>query len=168
MSLAADLLAQSLMLAELEPKKTKQASLRRAVSAAYYSLFHLLVDDAARLFVRDDFARIALISRTFDHGKMKEVAGHFLGNDLPERIRSKPTYQTPPELIVVAEAFVKLQQLRHEADYNVNRQFTRTEVQQLIRDVENAFASWNKVRNTDDARLFLASFSMWDTWNKRR
>ncbi len=168
MSLAADLLAQALMLAELEPKKPKQASLRRAVSAAYYSLFHLPVDDAARLFVRDDFARIALIARSFDHGKMKEVASHFLGNDLPERIRLKLVYQTPPELRVVAEAFVKLQQLRHEADYNVNRQFTRSEVQQLIRDAETALVSWNKVRNTDDARMFLACFSLWDSWNKRR
>ncbi len=47
MSLASDLLDQAGTLAGLDPLKPKQASLRRAISAAYYSLFHLLIDDAA-------------------------------------------------------------------------------------------------------------------------
>ena len=166
MSLAHDLLDQASALARLDPKKPKQASLRRAVSAAYYALFHLLVEEAARLFVRDDFTRAALIGRTFDHIKMKEVSGHFLGDDLPERIRSKPAYQTPAELKVVAEALIKLQQHRHEADYNLDRQFRRSEVQELIRDVEIAFTNWEIVRNTDDARMYLACFLLWDTWKK--
>ena len=34
-----------------EPRRPKQASLRRAVSAACYALFHLLVDDAERAFL---------------------------------------------------------------------------------------------------------------------
>ena len=48
MSLASDLLDQANTLAGLDPKKPKQASLRRAISAAYYSGFHLLIDDGAR------------------------------------------------------------------------------------------------------------------------
>ena len=43
MTLAADLLKQAERLAKLEPKRPKQASLRRSISAAYYSLFHLLM-----------------------------------------------------------------------------------------------------------------------------
>jgi uncharacterized protein (UPF0332 family) len=46
MALAEDLLEQARHLAKREPKRPKQASLRRAVSAAYYSLFHLLVSSA--------------------------------------------------------------------------------------------------------------------------
>ncbi len=48
MSLASDLLDQASILADLDPMKPKQASLRRAISAAYYSVFHLLIDDGAR------------------------------------------------------------------------------------------------------------------------
>ncbi len=42
MPLAQDLLEQARHLANREPKRPKQASLRRAVSRAYYALFHLL------------------------------------------------------------------------------------------------------------------------------
>ncbi len=44
-----DLLEQAERLAMLEIKKPKQASLRRAISAAYYAMFHLLVDEACRV-----------------------------------------------------------------------------------------------------------------------
>lgn len=48
MTLHHDLLEQAEHLAKRETKKPKQASLRRAVSSAYYALFHLLVSDGAR------------------------------------------------------------------------------------------------------------------------
>lgn len=48
MTLAKDFLSQARMLAHREPRRPKQASLRRAASAAYYALFHLLVDAASR------------------------------------------------------------------------------------------------------------------------
>ena len=51
MSLPRDLLAQAKLLATKEKSRPKQASLRRSVSAAYYALFHLLVDAAARRLV---------------------------------------------------------------------------------------------------------------------
>jgi uncharacterized protein (UPF0332 family) len=50
-SLAADLVDQAAHLTALERGRPKQASLRRAVSSAYYSLFHLIVDDASRYLV---------------------------------------------------------------------------------------------------------------------
>ena len=39
----------------MEPK---QASLRRAISAAYYSLFHLLIDDGARRITTNPLIRV--------------------------------------------------------------------------------------------------------------
>ena len=46
MNLAEDLLEQANHLARREKGKPKQASLRRAVSTAYYAAFHLLVAEA--------------------------------------------------------------------------------------------------------------------------
>ena len=46
LSLHADLLRQARQLALKEPRRPSQASLRRAISASYYALFHLLVDEA--------------------------------------------------------------------------------------------------------------------------
>jgi hypothetical protein len=47
MPLAHDLLEQARFLVGRERRKPKQASLRRAVSTAYYAAFHLLGTDAA-------------------------------------------------------------------------------------------------------------------------
>jgi len=48
MGLAQDLLRQANHLATYEGANPSQASLRRAVSTAYYALFHLLIEDAAQ------------------------------------------------------------------------------------------------------------------------
>jgi uncharacterized protein (UPF0332 family) len=45
-SFADDLLQQAYHLARKERLNPRQASLRRAVSTAYYALFHLLIDEA--------------------------------------------------------------------------------------------------------------------------
>jgi hypothetical protein len=43
-----DLQQQALELAGRDPRRPKQANLRRAVSASYYALFHFLVDQSCR------------------------------------------------------------------------------------------------------------------------
>ncbi len=44
-----DLFAQAEMLALVDSRKPKQVNLRRAISAAYYGVFHYLVDEACRV-----------------------------------------------------------------------------------------------------------------------
>jgi hypothetical protein len=44
-----ELLSQAYHLATKEPKNPRQASLRRAVSSAYYALFHLLLYEATHM-----------------------------------------------------------------------------------------------------------------------
>ena len=46
MAFAQDLLEQSRHFANREPKRPRQASLRRAISTAYYALLHLLTTAA--------------------------------------------------------------------------------------------------------------------------
>ena len=53
-----DLLEQAYDLAQKEPANPKQASLRRAVSTAYYSLFHLLIDEAVSKWAVERHRRI--------------------------------------------------------------------------------------------------------------
>ena len=48
MTLANDLPAQAKHLASRERGRPRQASLRRAASAAYYALFHLLIREASQ------------------------------------------------------------------------------------------------------------------------
>jgi hypothetical protein len=67
-----DLLSQALSLVRKEPRNPKQASLRRAVSTAYYALFHLLISEAAANWNRANL-RTAL-GRAFDHSIMKAAS----------------------------------------------------------------------------------------------
>jgi hypothetical protein len=76
MSLHSELLEQARHLATREHRRPKQASLRRAVSAAYYALFHLLTDESTRSLISGNGAdrhelRQAL-RRSFVHADMKQ------------------------------------------------------------------------------------------------
>lgn len=173
MSLATDLLDQADMLCKREPKNPKQASLRRAVSAAYYALFHLLTEDAARLLVglcgRVDVDSVSRVVRTFAHLDLKKVSEKFGNSELPVAFQtSTEKYRTPNDLKLVADTFGSLYQGRQDADYNTGKTVTRSEVETMIREARLAFEAWERVKTTDDARMYLACFSLWDKWNIKR
>ena len=173
MNLAAELLDQAVMLAGREPKNPKQASLRRAVSAAYYALFHLLAEAAARqlaeLCGRGDAGTISRVTRAFSHNDMKKVAEKFANSDVPAALQSSgQKYATPEDLKLVAVVFGLLYQARQEADYNTGEPVNRSEAQKLIRKAREAFDAWEQVKTTDDARMYLACFSLWDKLNIKR
>lgn len=159
MSLHGELLRQARHLAVKEPKKPRQASLRRSVSASYYALFHLLIDEAAkRMFSGKDRAalRNALV-RMFDHGTMQKVAkSHSERNQNAVQHSALNGQSIPKELVRVAGAFANLQQARHDADYNRSYRFTRSEVLDLLSVAEEAFEDWKAVRKTLQAEVFLA------------
>jgi len=71
MAYSDDLLEQAQHLAQREPKRPRQASLRRAVSSAYYALFHLLISETTKNWKRP--AERHTLARMFDHGPMGKV-----------------------------------------------------------------------------------------------
>ena len=75
MSLHGDLLTQARFLVRREPRRPRQASLRRAVSAAYYALFHLLIHEATRMMVSGSSlgSLRTLVARAFAHATMNEA-----------------------------------------------------------------------------------------------
>jgi hypothetical protein len=85
-----------------------------------------------------------------------------------------PRFNDPSRKVVVdrlrsvAIAFVDLQEARHEADYNVERSYTRGEAKVLVDLAEAAFAAWGQIRKDDLARIYLSCFLVYDDWNKER
>ncbi len=166
MSLHSDLIAQAKLLAAKEPKKPRQASLRRAVSAAYYAVFHLLVHESSRRLVTDDGAR-RFVGRAFVHTEMNKASKSFAGGVLPQKFNALTGGQVVPnQLKNVAQAFVDLQQARHQADYNLAKSFTRAETEAFIDQVELAFQDWEATKNSDLARLYLLCLLLWERWEK--
>jgi hypothetical protein len=165
MSLALDLLEQAKHLSRRERGRPRQASLRRAISAAYYALFHLLIQEATGALVARPELR-ARFARTFDHTDMRSASRAF-ANPQPNQLTALTGGAGVPEAVQdVAAAFVELQEARHEADYNLDRSFTRLECNNLVARSEQAFATWQTVRADPVARAYLAAMLLWKKWNR--
>jgi len=146
MAFPEDLLQQVYDLAYKEPTDPKQASLRRAVSTAYYALFHLLIDDAVGKWAVE--RQRSILARTFDHHKMKGTCDEVL-----KRVKSGGG--DSPELNTVANTFIRLQQHRETADYDNSRRWSRTEVVNALTLATDAFNAWLAIRSQDAAQDFL-------------
>ena len=169
MSLDRELLRHARELAERAPRRPKPANIRRAISAAYYAVFHLLTRAAARHFIggEGDAVLVARIARTFDHGKIMTASKGFASGNLPQQLQP-PTVrnQLAPKLIEVATEFVFLQNARHLADYDSEKPFTRGDAVDAVTRAEAVFQAWETVEATHEAGLYLACFYLWDIWNK--
>ncbi len=109
----------------------------------------------------------ARINRTHNHAEMKKASTMIANDKLPKAVQSPGGgYTTPPDLKSVANTFVSLQQARHEADYDLSRTFRKQEALDFIKLARQAFEAWERVRKTDDARVYLACFHLWKRWDE--
>jgi hypothetical protein len=147
-----DLLEQARYLACREPQKPRQASLRRAVSTAYYALFHLLVSEGSQRFVSNKPADLRLqVPRAFVHGDMRAACEFITGSAIIDPRNSGNLLHLlalpiEPEIRNVAATFVDLQQARHTADYDHLAQFSRVNALLKVSQAEKAFIDWRAVR----------------------
>jgi len=160
MALATDLLEQAYHLARREPKRPRQASLRRAVSTSYYALFHFLISEAT-LNWRQSSQRAAL-GRYFQHGSMAKASdkqkadcNKFLSSNPPLAPGLDTDCMTG--LRTVSFAFYQAYQQRQTADYDTAKQWTRTEALAIIDSVDAAFKAWPDIRNHKFAQNYLLS-----------
>src|SRR5206468_136362 len=121
-----------------------QASLRRATSSAYYALFHLLTYEATLRVIGNPALR-QKFSRAFDHSTMKSASSRFASAQPADVEALTGGLPIPPQLQSVASAFVGLQKMRHEADYNVVARFTRVEAENLVGRARRAFDEWQTI-----------------------
>jgi uncharacterized protein (UPF0332 family) len=146
-----DLIAHAIFLSELNlPQDPKQVDLRRAVSAAYYALFHLLTTEAAQNWKHE--GQRHRFARMFEHGPMKECSSRLLSRPLPT---DRAEILVAQDLRLVADSFSKLQQARHTADYDNSKIWSRTEVWEMIALAEDAIAVWSNIREQGVAQDYL-------------
>ena len=120
MSLAEDLLELAKKSVNYKKLDLLDARLRRAVSTAYYAVFHLLAEQGAAKLASHPGIRL-LAGRAYAHGDMYKAAKAFKSGigALPALLKAPfgGTFPAlPPELVRVAIAFVELQDARHLAD----------------------------------------------------
>lgn len=136
-----ELIAQANRLARATKQRPRQVDMNRAVSTAYCALFHTLARLCADIVAgtgKTVSAKAWLQAyRALAHGFAKNACA---------QARSKGF---PPEVLQFASAFVDLQQLRHDADYDPSRMFKRSEVVSVIGRAERAISGLRSAQRSD-------------------
>ena len=117
--------------------RPRQANLCRAVSTAYYAMFHCLAASCANTIVGgagSDRSYPAWLQtyRALEHGTARS------------RFRNRRyIVKFPPEIRSFADKFLEMQEKRHKADYDPSVNFPRLDVLSDIAAVEKAIAEFN-------------------------
>lgn len=167
------LLSQARHLAEMDSGRPVQANLRRAISAAYYAMFHFVIDRALSFFIgtgavqgSDDLRN--LMARAFEHADIKGAARAFASGNPPDLIKRALAGQPiPTELQEFTQTFVELQERRHQADYDLSSRFIRDNVLTNIQRVEEAIVNWEQIDRDHATGVFLLCVHTWNRIHRR-
>lgn len=147
------LIDQAKHLAERSSGKPRQADLRRAVSAAYYAVFHALCRTCADMMVGVGRLRNhptwAHVYRSVQHGEAKTRCSNLA--PLAKLLEPAPLDRNIRRF---AGAFASLQEQRHRADYDPHASFTRSEVLTFVASANEAVGSLE--RASKEARRAFA------------
>ena len=123
--------------------KLAAASVRRSISTAYYALFHFLLDEAARELIgthNDLRRRRRTFARMFSHAGIRTALDKIRTANIdtsvadllrPRGVVSGPV-ASPSFARDLAAAFSDAQSKRHDADYDLNKDFSEADARLLI------------------------------------
>lgn len=119
--------------------RPRETNIRRAVSSTYYALFHCLATCNANMLVGGPGANRSQPAwrqayRGLQHGTARQRCE-----------RQNIIIKFPDEIQDFAERFVDMQQKRHEADYDPDATFSKSDVIQDITDAEDVIRCFNSV-----------------------
>lgn len=168
-----DLIALADVLATIDARRPKQAHLRRSVSTAYYALFHFLIDEACRNQLGSQHAQRAFrhtLARAYTHTVIKQACVSYAGGTLKDSVgkvlpkNQAGQYAIPKAIREIAEIFVELQEIRHNADYDLSERFKRTQVLILVRQVRLRIANFRALPISDDRCFFSLAYGPGKSW----
>ncbi len=134
---------------------------RRAVSSAYYALFHAVTLAAAGLLASSD-PRLE-ITRAFNHRDLKTVATWVAGGTPPEAVATAVEALRGDERVrQVAASLEQLIANREDADYNHSATFSQRDAIVAIKDATEAVRIAGSANFTASpaGRLFLGLIAL--------
>lgn len=152
-----DLIATAQFLANGNQGKPMQAYLRRAISTAYYALFHTLAQCCADLLIGSAGAMRSKpawnqVYRALDHGSAKYACEN-----------KKVIAKFPKEIQDFANMFVMMQIERHDADYDPDKRFFKSAVLTTIAASEVVMADFATAPSKD-----RRAFAAWVLFKQRK
>ena len=144
-----ELMAHALNLIHFSPPS--EMLLRRAVSAAYYAVFHLLIFESTQHW--DNPALRTALGRGYDHGLMRSTSNRVLDG------REFPYTNEDPRVVAtlrdIAQGFSQLQQDRHFADYNLTQPLDPGTALSQVKRAEKIFLTLPPIKNEHIVQEYL-------------
>jgi uncharacterized protein (UPF0332 family) len=132
--------------------RPRQADIRRAISTAYYGVFHATVTAAADLYVgatKRSSSQYGLVYRSVNHNRLREICERACKSLPPRYAPYVPSAGFGPEIAAFATAVVELQQKRHTADYDPMVRMTRSDAVAAITTARASLAYFYAASNND-------------------
>jgi hypothetical protein len=135
----------------------RQIDLRRAISNAYYVLFHAVSIAGADQFVgsaRRSAAPYALVYRSVNHQSLRRLCEDLVKPTLPAKYQPYiPRHGLGLGIAEFSQAVVELQAKRHSADYDPTARLSVLDARMAVRTARRALARFEIARR--DRRIFL-------------
>lgn len=132
-----DFLEQAIRLANMSALKPRQIDLRRAISAAYYAVFHSFCQNCADTLVGTSKRKRPnrawqQVYRGLDHGAARSACEAARNIGFPQQIKD------------CADTFIELQKQRHDCDYDPNIRVSRFEALAVVKRAREAVKNLRK------------------------
>jgi uncharacterized protein (UPF0332 family) len=137
----------------------RQADLRRAISTAYYAVFHAVAAEAGDQLVGATLRnspRYQQVYRSIQHKRLRDVCDDLAKPKPPAKyVRHIPASGFAPDLVAVANAVSELQERRTSADYDSLFSAKTSDAVFAIATARNALA---RLRNAsrEQRRAFIS------------
>jgi len=138
------------------------ADFRRAVSASYYAVFHLISAAVAEQAYPPTPRELrGRFQRALEHRSAKNAMQSFVSHESVRGLAKEPgiSCNYNQDIAEIAKAFGELQDARELADYDVvdsDGTVSFSWAKDWVDTATLVFDAWERVKSTDDARLFLA------------
>ena len=136
--------------------RPRQVDIRRAISTAYYAIFHAIITAAADQFIgitNRDESRYGLAYRSVDHGWLRKLCEEVQKSTLSTKFRRyAPATGFGANIAALAAAAEELQEKRHSADYDVMIRMNRSDAVLAISTARAALGRFDNAGQPERAR----------------
>jgi len=149
---------------------SNEVMLRRALSSAYYGLFHRLTTAGSMPFAAGGEPLRFQAARAFSHTAMRKVCDAYVrspARPFPPGLEKLSPAPPDRRLIGIALAFTRLQEGRHSADYDLSTAIEPRYASELVRLAETALADFDAIQSLPETTVFLAALLLADRWTRR-
>lgn len=143
--------------------RPRQVDLRRAISSAYYGLFHYVLIKASDEFVgaaHRNTSRYGLVYRSIDHRSLRQLCAEVRKQTASGKYRPyHPPNGFGAELRTFADATIELQEKRHSADYGPLLRFQASDALSAVGTARTAIRRFE--RACDERRKAFLALLVW-------